>query len=318
MGCKNRRDPMKGEHKGCNATGHFGTYNANAKPLRVVRIATFSLSRHELTVAEWNDCASRGGCGQKREYDSTWQKATHPVNVTWDEAQEYAAWLSRETGETYRLASEAEWEYAARAGTSTRFSWGMDAGRPGAKCCGESRVVASFAPNPFGLYDMHGNDWGEWVQDCWNGTYGGAPRDGSAWDAGRLQRPRRARLLPGKGTGASGTALDPLVRPCQRRPRTKQGWLQECSASRSLDPANRLGRALVSSKRPALHVAPRLLEKAQPFVALPARSCSSSFAARTTRAFSVGKPIPRRRKMRERGHSPGASPLVRQTAQTTL
>ena len=100
----------------------------------------------------------------------------------------YAEWLSAQTGAAYRLPSESEWEYAARAGTATKYSWGNEIGVNRANCdgCGSewdnarTAPVGSFRPNAFGLYDMHGNLW-EWVADCWNRSYAGAPTDGGAW-----------------------------------------------------------------------------------------------------------------------------------------
>ena len=117
------------------------------------------------------------------------------INVGWDDAQLYVQWLSEQTGHAYRLPTEAEWEYAARAGTTTAYSWGNDIGRNLANCdgCGsqwdEDRTapVGSFPANAFGLHDMHGNVW-EWVLDCWNDTYSGAPTDGSAWLSGNCGR----------------------------------------------------------------------------------------------------------------------------------
>ena len=107
--------------------------------------------------------------------------------MSWNDAKEYVAWLSKLTGKPYRLPSEAEWEYAARAGTQTAYSWGEAIGKGNANCwvCGSDwdrklAPVGSFAPNAFGLYDMHGNVW-EWVEDCNNNSYDGAPTDGSAW-----------------------------------------------------------------------------------------------------------------------------------------
>ena len=124
-----------------------------------------------------------------------------PVSdVSWDDAQAYATWLSGQTGDAYRLPSEAEWEYAARAGTTTKYHWGNTrVGQNRANCedCGsrwddrQTTPVGQFAPNAFGLYDMHGNVW-EWVEDCANRSYTGAPTDGSAWGSGRcIQRLRR-------------------------------------------------------------------------------------------------------------------------------
>jgi formylglycine-generating enzyme required for sulfatase activity len=121
----------------------------------------------------------------------------------WDDAKAYAAWLSRMTGKTYRLLTEAEWEYAARAGTKTTYYWGNEIGKNNASCdgCGsqwdgkQTAPIGSFKPNAFGLYDMAGNVW-QWVEDCYHGSnvhesvefyfegYDGAPVDGSAWTTG--------------------------------------------------------------------------------------------------------------------------------------
>ena len=117
------------------------------------------------------------------------------MNVSWDDAVAYVHWLSVNTGKRYRLPTEAEWEYAARAGTTTRYSWGDEIGSNLANCngCGsrwddeKTASVGSFPANAWGLHDMHGNVW-EWVQDCWNGSYQGAPEDGSAWERGNCSR----------------------------------------------------------------------------------------------------------------------------------
>jgi formylglycine-generating enzyme required for sulfatase activity len=113
------------------------------------------------------------------------------INVNWDDAQHFVAWLWRITGKPYRLLSEAEWEYAARAGSTTAYYWGDAIGKGNANCiaCGsrwdnrQTAPVGSFTANPFGLHEMHGNVW-EWVEDCWHDGYTGAPSDGSAWISG--------------------------------------------------------------------------------------------------------------------------------------
>jgi formylglycine-generating enzyme required for sulfatase activity len=109
------------------------------------------------------------------------------IHVSWHDAKAYARWLSNETGQPYRLLSEAEWEYACRAGTTTRYSWGDDPPTPEQanfdQNVGKTTEVGSYLPNPWGLCDMHGNVW-EWVEDCWNESYAGAPSDGSAWTSG--------------------------------------------------------------------------------------------------------------------------------------
>ena len=130
--------------------------------------------------------------GRDSPRDYGWGRGGHPViDVSWEDARAYAEWLSAETGERYRLPSEAEWEYAARAGTTTAYSWGNDIGQNRANCdgCGsrwddEQTVPAgSFAANAWGLHDMHGNVW-EWVEDCWHDSYARAPADGSTWTRG--------------------------------------------------------------------------------------------------------------------------------------
>jgi formylglycine-generating enzyme required for sulfatase activity len=124
--------------------------------------------------------------------DFGWGRRNRPViNLTWEDAQRYTAWLSRITGKAYRLLTEAEYEYATRAETQTTYPWGDDIklkGEAMANCkgCGgewdgrETAPVGSFAPNKFGLYDVVGNV-SEFVQDCWHNDYRGAPIDGSAW-----------------------------------------------------------------------------------------------------------------------------------------
>jgi len=144
-----------------------------------------------VTFADWDACVSVGGC--PKAGDSSWGRDTRPViNVGWDDAQTYVAWLSKMTGQPYRLLTEAEWEYAARAGTTTAYYWGGEIGKENANCndCGsewdnrqKTSPVGSFKPNAFGLYDMAGNVW-QWVQDCYHGDYIEAPTDGSAWTSG--------------------------------------------------------------------------------------------------------------------------------------
>ena len=150
------------------------------------------MSKFEATFADWVACVSVGGC--PRTSDSGFGRGLKPViNVTWDNAQQYVAWFSKMTGQRYRLLTEAEWEYAARAGTMTAYFWGDEIGTGHANCasCGSQwdnsgpAPVGSFKPNAFGLHDMHGNVW-EWVKDCYHDNYNGAPADGSAWTSWRL------------------------------------------------------------------------------------------------------------------------------------
>jgi formylglycine-generating enzyme required for sulfatase activity len=167
----------------------MGEPSTASGPRHVVRIGyMLAVGRYEVTFAEWDACVVAGGC-RRRPHDSAWGRGRQPViNVSWADAQQYSAWLSRKTGKRYRLLTEAEWEYAARAGSHARYWWGNDTGRGDANCydCGsrwDSRQpapVGSFAPNPFGLYDMHGNV-SEWVEDCYHDRYRDAPNDGRAW-----------------------------------------------------------------------------------------------------------------------------------------
>jgi formylglycine-generating enzyme required for sulfatase activity len=151
----------------------------------------FAVAEYELTFADWDTCVVGGGCNGYRPVDQSWGRGQQPViNVNWNDAQAYVAWLSQVTGKTYRLLSEAEYEYATRAGTITAYPWGDDIklnGQAMANCdgCGskwdyQTAPVGSFPPNKFGLYDMVGNV-AEWTEDCVHDNYNGAPTDGSAW-----------------------------------------------------------------------------------------------------------------------------------------
>ena len=161
------------------------------RPVHEVEVPSFALGVYEVTFEEYDGFAR--ATRRDRPDDQGWGCAGRPVmNVSWADATAYAAWLSEETGKAYRLPSESEWEYAARAGSTTRYGWGDDIGRNRANCdwCRsrwdhENRTAptGSFAANAWGLHDMHGNVW-EWVEDCWHQNYARAPRDGSAWTSG--------------------------------------------------------------------------------------------------------------------------------------
>ena len=172
-------------------------------PLHNVTIAKpFAIGRYTVTFEEFDACTADGGCGGAHPSDAGWGRGRRPVvNVTWDDATRYAMWLSHKTGKPYRLPSEAEWEYAARAGTQTWFWWGNTV-VPGAANCEacwsavynrQTAPVGSFKPNPFGLYDTAGNVT-QWVQDHWHANYDGAPTDGSVWQNGD---PRRVVMRSG-------------------------------------------------------------------------------------------------------------------------
>ncbi|MDP6621443.1 MAG: formylglycine-generating enzyme family protein [Alphaproteobacteria bacterium] len=136
---------------------------------------------------------SGGGCNGYFPHDEGWGRGRRPViNVSWYDAQAYVDWLSRRSGQRYRLLSEAEWEYATRAGTTSRYWLGNGIDHRQANLGGRLKSTAaagSYGANPFGLFDVHGNLW-EWVEDCANQSYAGAPNDGSAW-SGPSDCPRR-------------------------------------------------------------------------------------------------------------------------------
>jgi len=163
----------------------------NEDPQHLITIAKpFAVSKFAVTFADWDACVSVGECPHVT--DSGFGRGTMPViNVSWDEALKYAAWFSKITGRPYRLLTETEWEYVARAGSATAFFWGDQVGKGNANCngCGsqwdsrQTSPVGSFKPNAFGLYDMAGNVW-QWVQDCYRDQYDGAATDSSAWITG--------------------------------------------------------------------------------------------------------------------------------------
>ena len=214
---------------GCLAPAWEGCREDAEKPTHVVDVTAFALSKYEVTRGQFEAFAAatghdlRGGCvgaenGSWR--NQSWQSDDHPVVcVSWNDAQSYARWPSSETGREYRLPSESEWEYAARAGTVTKWFWGDQdqercgyANGRGDYGCDDAwkqtAPVGSFGANGFGVHDMIGNVW-EWVADCWHDDYEGAPDDGLAWtrggDCGR-------RVL----RGGSWLSSDGLLRSARR------------------------------------------------------------------------------------------------------
>ena len=173
---------------------------------RVTIGSPFAVGVYEVTFAEWDACVEAGGCGRYRPGDGGWGRGRRPViHVSWEDARQYVWWLTAETGVAYRLLTEAEWEYAARAGTQAAWPWGksesgqchygngLDAAALQANprwttaSCNDGYVrtapVGMFEPNGFGLYDVLGNVY-EWTRDCWSESYAGAPADGGAWISG--------------------------------------------------------------------------------------------------------------------------------------
>ena len=193
------------------------------KPVRRVSVPAFKMSKYEVTVSQFRafveaaeyrtdaeqNVGGEAGCFSKQVDGNwawvsgrSWRDPGYPVEddqpvvcVSWNDVQAFIDWLNQKTGGNYRLPTEAEWEYAVRAGSKTKYSWGDGIGSNQANCdndyCGDSweytAPVGSFPANPWGLHDMHGNVW-EWVQDCWNDNYKGAPKDGSARTSGDCGR----------------------------------------------------------------------------------------------------------------------------------
>jgi formylglycine-generating enzyme required for sulfatase activity/class 3 adenylate cyclase len=154
------------------------------KPSHQVTIKPFAIGQYPVSVRDWNQCATAKAC----PFTATGKDDAPVTNVSWSDAKQYVAWLASATGKPYRLPSEAEWEYAARAGTQTKYWWGdqFQADMANCKNCADVAgaeqpvKVGSFKPNPFGLHDM-GGSVDQWVEDCWHKNYQGAPADGSAW-----------------------------------------------------------------------------------------------------------------------------------------
>ena len=182
----------------------IGDGRDSERPVHSVTIASFKIGKHEVTFDQWDACVSDGGCSHYTPDDEGWGRGNRPViHVSWDDVQGFIDWLNDKTSGNFRLPTEAEWEYAARAGSITKYSWGNSNSNNRANCyedCGDrwnnTAPVGSFSANPWGLHDMHGNVW-EWVQDCWNDNYVGAPTDGSAWLRGDCSR----RMTRGGGWG---------------------------------------------------------------------------------------------------------------------
>jgi formylglycine-generating enzyme required for sulfatase activity len=156
---------------------------------RVAIEKPYAIGKYEVTLAQWNACVANGACKALAATSAAGLTDKSPArDLSWNDAQNYVHWLSTLTGQHYRLPTEAEWEYAARAGTRSRYWWGehMKPGMANCKGCGgdwNEEVplnVDALPPNPFGIYGMNGGVW-EWVEDCWHRSYDGAPTDGSAW-----------------------------------------------------------------------------------------------------------------------------------------
>ena len=171
------------------------------RPVKRITLARpFAIGRYEVTFDEWNACLRAGGC-KKKPFDRAWGRGRRPViNITFADMQGYLAWISKKTGHVYRLPSEAEWEYAARAGTTTEFWWGdkMIPGTVNCYQCGTkwsgvgTAPVGTFKPNPWGLYDAAGNVL-EFVSDCWHTDHVETPTDGTPYKTRKCQ----SRIMKG-------------------------------------------------------------------------------------------------------------------------
>jgi formylglycine-generating enzyme required for sulfatase activity len=198
---------------------------ADERPHHKVTIPrAFAAGKYPVTFAEWDAAADAGGV-RFRPDDRGWGRGARPVmNVSWNDAQAYIGWLSNKTGFVYRLLSEAEWEYACRANTTTAYYFGDTISRKQARFetllqgSGKTDEVGSYPANQFGLYDMHGNVW-EWCQDCWNVSYDGAPGDGSAWISGDCDR----RVLRGGSWTDKPRSLRAAARNMSFREKSSSG-----------------------------------------------------------------------------------------------
>jgi formylglycine-generating enzyme required for sulfatase activity len=194
-GCPEMIVVPKGNFKMGSPTNQ-GDRSGREYPLHPVSMSTrFAVGKFPIVFDEWKTCVEHGDCDAHID-SKDWGKGQQPViNVTWEDARRYVEWLARITGKPYRLLSEAEYEYAARAGTESPYPWGPNAGSQYANCgeCGtqwagvQPAPAGSFLPNRFGLFDMVGNV-AEMVEDCFHDNYENAPKDGSPWLSDRCVR----------------------------------------------------------------------------------------------------------------------------------
>lgn len=190
------------------------TAEFSERPQHAVTLPRFAMGQYEVSIAEYARFA--GATGRKMPKTGNLDRASHPVFfVSWDDALAYTKWLSAQTGKSYRLPSEAEWEYGARGGTTTSFWWGRDVGAGKAHCFAcdtglDPRAptkIGRFPANPYGLYDTAGNVE-EWVYDCYHDSYEGAPSDGSVFEGGDC----RNRVVRGGAFSSGPKALHSSTR----------------------------------------------------------------------------------------------------------
>ena len=203
--------------------------NVNETPQREVEISSVAVARYETTFDQWEACVEAGGCNGHVP-EAKWGRGSMPVmNVNWNDAQAYVDWLSRKSETKYRLPSEAEWEYLARAGTATNYWLGDRVDPSGANYNGHeggTTAVSNYAANAFGLFNMHGNV-GEWIADCWYRTYAGdieqarernpfrpkvsAPLTGVSWEKSNCTR----RVVRGGSWKSAELEIDSRFRDSQ-------------------------------------------------------------------------------------------------------
>jgi len=184
------------------------------RPLRTVDMPAFSISKFEVTIAEYERFARATGRAMPKS--GGLEKKTHPVTfVSWDDAHAYTQWLSSQTGKKYRLPSESQWEYAALGSNDSRYWWGRQLGSGRAHCFNcdtglnprEPTKVGRFPANAYGLHDTAGNV-AEWVRDCWHPNYQDAPTDGSVWEGGDCTN----RIARGGSFLNTGKSIRPKAR----------------------------------------------------------------------------------------------------------
>ena len=185
------------------------TASQDELPQHTVTVPAMAMSSHEITIAQYQQFAK---ATKRKMPDLTGlDRDTSPmIFVSWDDANAYTRWLSKETGKKYRLPTEAQWEYAARAGTTSPYWWGFEVGENHAHCFDcktglntrQPTKVGRFKANAFGLYDTAGNVW-EWTRDCYHKNYKDAPEDGSAWEGGDCSK----RVVRGGAYGSTGKSL---------------------------------------------------------------------------------------------------------------
>ena len=185
--------------------------NANEMPRHEVIIPdALAVGVFEVTFDEWEACVADGGCTD-RSFLPVDKRGRHPVVGSWNDAQAYVAWLRVETGKPYRLLSESEWEYVARAGVASLDDTVSASSDTANMDSDHTLPVGRFRPNAFGLYDVHGNVW-EWVQDCYHEDYVGAPADGNAWESDHCA----LRVLRGGSYRSTSAELRPAYRKASR------------------------------------------------------------------------------------------------------